>query len=131
MKTYVLKHDIRRVIFLEVAGVEREIVFKGGSVTPFRNPGQFSTNEEALQNALEESPYYKNGVFYIKEEPIVVEPEETIEPTEPVIIKEVSNWQQAKSYFVKKHKYPMTLNLEGVVEAMKKHNVQFPDWDKK
>lgn len=111
---------------LSISLLGQRVTFKGGAVNSIgMRPATFETDNKALQEAIEESPRYKNGVIKVIARKEVAKPVESSANAVP----DVTNLQGARQYLMANgFELKDVAAKADVLEAAKKLNITFPNW---
>lgn len=111
---------------LSISLLGQRVTFKGGAVNSIgMRPATFETDNKALQEAIEESPRYKNGVIKVIARKEVAKPVESSANAVP----DVTNLQGARQHLMANgFELKDVATKADVLEAAKKLNITFPNW---
>jgi hypothetical protein len=141
-KVYRSKQRMSISILVTVDGVEQYVDFTGGTNSPQRVNGSYSTNNSKMQAAIEKHPGFKRTFELIKtidttpapvpvKEPVKepVEKSTDVNINDPFISRAKTFWE-AKQELNQKFKvsHSRIKNAAAVREMAKQFNVEYPNW---
>lgn len=153
--TYEISGIVERSIVINISKATLRINFEGGSINSDGTiPAKYTTESEAIQNAIEKCPLFKKGAIKRGASYEIEDPDETDEEqgektdesdnknpfannndstqgnTDPTIFAEVTNLTSAKETL--RAKYDVDLaelqNKDAVLAKAAELGVEFPNW---
>lgn len=137
--TYQLTRYKDFTTYLAIDGNLLSIEFTGGFIVPFKYNGTFSTTDNKIAKALEESPNYNSEYIKItslevtQENSVTVTPINPIDPgkeLEPVL--GITSGQKARAYLLSRFDELKSSDLRTndiIIEVALTKGITFPDWE--
>ncbi|MFI3321908.1 MAG: hypothetical protein R3Y50_05230 [Rikenellaceae bacterium] len=138
VKKYESINNLHLVTTVKVDGKDREIRFRGGTLTPRKN-GTFATDDEQLQKAMESDSGYnvsfRELVVDKKKEDSLKNSDKAKEPevVELIDVFEVRTLEMAYSWFLDNLSlFPRTgLKYKQIIKIANTHGYHFPNLEEK
>ena len=125
-KIYGINGYVQLSVMLQVGDKQVRATFDGGAVNNIgMRPATFETSDKDLQDAIENTARYKQGIIFL------VRVQETKEDlaTNALVVAEVTNVQQARAYFLDKgYEMRELSNKKDILAVASKEGVAFPNW---
>lgn len=129
LKVYRHNYSTGDLKLFEYKGRIVEASFDGGTLSPRRINGSFSTSDPFIQEALESLPDFGTGFFIERDNAADAPAAVVVEDTEQVL--GVKNITEAKKYLTERYvtiTYSQLKNKPMVLKVMENLNINFPEW---
>ncbi|MCK9333574.1 MAG: hypothetical protein M0Q19_10485 [Candidatus Cloacimonetes bacterium] len=129
LKVYRHNYSTGDLKLFEYKGRIVEASFDGGTLSPRRINGSFSTSDPFTQEALESLPDFGTGFFIERDNAADAPAAVVVEDTEQVL--GVKNITEAKKYLTERYvtiTYSQLKNKPMVLKVMENLNINFPEW---